>query len=213
MSPPPQISTHGCEGTPGHPNPSSARTLQDLGSRFHPLLVVDRGWGPPRTSRGILGLEKEFRDYFAWETLPFIWRGCGAALGAGDDPADPGKAFPGPSSPGASPVAASPPRAGQGMCWKIAAFPAAPEAQMLPLAAAEGAFCWENGGRNYSKSPSRFLSLPSFSQLFPNMIPGDLRRWSITGASQNPESLPFQLFPSLSPPSPAPSSLLPSPPN
>lgn len=30
----------------------------------------------------------------------------------------------------------SPPRAGQGMCWKISAFPAAPEAQMLPLAAA-----------------------------------------------------------------------------
>lgn len=70
---------------------------------------------------------------------------------------------------------------------------------MLPLAAAEGAFCRENGCGNYLGSPSRFLLLLSFSQLFPNTIPGDLRCWSITGTTQKPKSLSSQL---LSPPSP-----------
>lgn len=69
--------------------------------------------------------------------------------------------------------------------------------------ATEGAFCWENGCGNYLESPCRFLFPPSFSQPFPNVIPGD--SWVLEHHWGDPKAqipaLPalFQLFLPFSP--------------
>lgn len=199
----------------GDPNSSCARALQDLGSSSRALLSVDPSMGTPT---GAPTLPAGIPRGIFWG-CPAAGRKNPGMISLGKHLQDPQRGtrggfrswliqrklffFPVPTALEAPRSLPLPPPSGAGNVLENQRVSCSSRGANVALGrgrsrAAEGAFCWENGCANYLESPCRFLFPPSFSQPFPNVIPGD--SWVLEHHWGDPKAqipaLPalFQLF-------------------